>query len=59
MIQLVWDAIALHTIIGIAEHKENEVALLYSGVGLDVMGDGYHDLTDAEREAVVSAFPRN
>ena len=57
--QLVWDAIALHTTIGIAEHKENEVALLYSGVGLDVMGDGYHDLTEAEREAVVSAFPRN
>ena len=33
--QLVWDAIALHTTIGIAEYKENEVALLYSGVGLD------------------------
>lgn len=58
-IQVVWDAIALHTTIGIAEHKENEVSLLYAGVGLDVMGDGYHDLTDAEREAVVNAFPRN
>ncbi|WP_042348111.1 HD domain-containing protein [Bacillus massiliigorillae] len=57
--QLVWDAIALHTTLGIAEHKENEVALLYAGVGLDVMGDGYHDLSDAEREAIVQAFPRN
>lgn len=58
-IQLVWDAIALHTTIGVAEHKENEVALLYAGVGLDVMGDGYHDLTAAERDAITQAFPRN
>ncbi|WP_433596522.1 HD domain-containing protein [Lysinibacillus xylanilyticus] len=58
-IQLVWDAIALHTTIGVAEHKENEVALLYSGVGLDVMGDGYHDLTNKERNEIINAFPRN
>ncbi|MFJ6208930.1 HD domain-containing protein [Lysinibacillus sp. NPDC092081] len=58
-IQLVWDAIALHTTIGVAEHKENEVALLYAGVGLDVMGDGYHDLTSEERNEIIHAFPRN
>lgn len=58
-IQLVWDAIALHTTIGVAEHKENEVALLYAGVGLDVMGDGYHDLTIEERNEIINAFPRN
>lgn len=58
-IQLVWDAIALHTTIGVAEHKENEVALLYAGVGLDVMGEGYDDLTNEERHAVITAFPRN
>lgn len=58
-IQLVWDAIALHTTIGVAEHKENEVALLYAGVGLDVMGDGYHDLTAIERDAIMQEFPRN
>ncbi|MFF2176185.1 HD domain-containing protein [Lysinibacillus sp. NPDC058147] len=58
-IQLVWDAIALHTTIGVAEHKENEVALLYAGVGLDVMGDGYHDLTNEERNEIINAFPRN
>src|ERR1700712_4937568 len=46
-LQLVWDTVALHTTIGIAEHKEPEVALMYSGVGLDVMGEGYEDL-DAE-----------
>ncbi|WP_454801261.1 HD domain-containing protein [Mucilaginibacter phyllosphaerae] len=57
-IQLVWDAIALHTTIGIAEHKETEVALLYSGVGLDVMGDGYENLSEQTRNEIITAFPR-
>ncbi|WP_247236121.1 HD domain-containing protein [Telluribacter sp. SYSU D00476] len=57
-VQLVWDAIALHTTIGIAEHKETEVALLYSGVGLDVMGEGYENLSAATREEIIAAFPR-
>ena len=52
-----WDAIALHTTPGIAEHKENEVALLFSGVGLDVMGDGYDMLTEGEKQAVLDVFP--
>jgi hypothetical protein len=58
-LQLVWDTIALHTTIGIAEHKENEVALMYSGVGLDVMGEGYEHLTTAHREEIIQAFPRD
>jgi hypothetical protein len=58
-LQLVWDTIALHTTIGIAEHKENEVALMYSGVGLDVMGEGYENLSTENREEIVAAFPRN
>ena len=58
-LQLVWDTIALHTTIGIAEHKENEVALMYSGVGLDVMGEGYENLSAANREEIVKAFPRD
>jgi hypothetical protein len=58
-LQLVWDAIALHTTIGVAEYKEAEVALLYSGVGLDVMGEGYHDLSEENREAIIKQFPRN
>lgn len=57
--QLVWDTIALHTTIGIAEYKEPEVALMYSGVGLDVMGEGYEHLSDENRSAILSAFPRN
>jgi hypothetical protein len=58
-LQLVWDTIALHTTIGIAEHKEAEVALMYSGVGLDVMGEGYENLSQQNREEIIHAFPRN
>lgn len=58
-LQRVWDTIALHTTIGIAEYKEAEVALMYSGVGLDVMGEGYEHLSKAHREEIVAAFPRN
>jgi hypothetical protein len=58
-LQLVWDTIALHTTIGIAEHKEAEVALMYSGVGLDVMGEGYENLSRENREEIITAFPRN
>lgn len=57
-LQLVWDTIALHTAIGVAEHKENEVALMYSGVGLDVMGEGYEYLSAEDREDIIRAFPR-
>ena len=58
-LQLVWDTIALHTTIGIAEHKEPEVALMYSGVGLDVMGEGYDNLSEENRKEIVTVFPRN
>jgi hypothetical protein len=58
-LQIVWDTIALHTTIGIAEHKEPEVALMYSGVSLDVMGEGYENLTEQNRIDIIAAFPRN
>ena len=58
-LQLVWDTIALHTTIGIAEHKETEVALMYAGVGLDVMGEDYENLSVAHREEIIAAYPRN
>ena len=57
-LQLVWDTIALHTTIGIAEHKEPEVALMYSGVGLDVMGEGYENLSAQDRDEITGIFPR-
>ncbi|UJL48141.1 HD domain-containing protein [Virgibacillus sp. NKC19-16] len=58
-VQLVWDAIALHTTPGVAEHKQSEVALLFSGVGLDVMGDGFEQFPWENREEIIKAFPRN
>lgn len=58
-IRLVWDAIALHTTPGVAEHKESEVALLFSGVGLDVMGDGFDQFPAESREEIIRAFPRD
>lgn len=58
-IRLVWDAIALHTTIGVAQYKEPEVALIYSGVGYDVMGENFESLTEEVREQVVVAYPRD
>lgn len=57
-LQRVWDTIALHTTIGVAEYKEPEVALMYSGVGLDVMGEGYEHLSEEHRNEIIKAFPR-
>jgi HD domain len=57
-VETVWDAIALHTTPGIPEHKRAEVALVTSGVEMDVMGVAYDRFTEAEREAVVAAYPR-
>jgi hypothetical protein len=57
-VRIVWDAIALHTTPGIPEHKEPEVALVTAGVELDVLGLDYHDITDAQRDEVLSALPR-
>lgn len=58
VLQLVWDAIALHTSPGIAEHKEAEVALLNYGVALDVVGRGFEQLSEKDRDDIVKQFPR-
>ena len=57
-IEIVWDAISLHTTPGIPQHKKPEVALVTAGVEMDVLGIEYPDFTDAQREAVVTAHPR-
>jgi HD domain len=57
-IEVVWDAIALHTTPGIPKWKKPEVALVTAGVELDVLGLGYHDVSDEAREAILAAFPR-
>ncbi|MFK0150620.1 HD domain-containing protein [Streptomyces sp. NPDC090493] len=54
----VWTAIALHTTPEIPLHMAPEIALVTRGVELDVLGLGYHDVTDEQRAAVVAAHPR-
>lgn len=54
----VWLGIALHTTPGVPEFLECEVALVTAGVETDVLGIGYHDLSDEERAAVTAAHPR-
>jgi hypothetical protein len=57
-IDRVWLAIALHTTPGIPQCLQPEVALLHAATGLDVVGRGFEDLTDEERDGVLAAFPR-
>jgi HD domain len=54
----VWTAIALHTTPGIPQYMHPVVALLTAGVEMDVLGIDYTSFTDADRNAVVQAFPR-
>jgi hypothetical protein len=57
-VELVWDAIALHTTPGIPEHKKPVVALVTAGVEMDVLGLAYDDFTAEQRKLVVTAHPR-
>jgi hypothetical protein len=57
-IEKVWTAVALHTTPGIPEHMHAEIALLQAGAGMDVAGRGFEQFTDAQRAAVVDAYPR-
>lgn len=54
----VWTAIALHTTPGIPEYMHPVVALLTNGVEMDVLGIAYGEFGEADRQAVVDAFPR-
>ncbi|MGW4906202.1 HD domain-containing protein [Streptomyces sp. NPDC004270] len=54
----VWTSIALHTTPEIPLHMAPEIALVTRGVELDVLGIGYHEVTDEQRASVVAAHPR-
>ncbi|MBK0869739.1 MULTISPECIES: HD domain-containing protein [unclassified Saccharopolyspora] len=54
----VWTGIALHTTPEIPLHMAAEIALVTQGVELDVLGVGYHAVSEQQREAVVAAHPR-
>jgi hypothetical protein len=57
-IDTVWTAIALHTTPGIPQYMHPVVALLTNGVEMDVLGMAYSEFSDADREAIVAAYPR-
>jgi HD domain len=57
-IQLVWDAIALHTTRSIALHKEPEVAMTHSGIAVDVVGAGLNLIPRDKLRAILVEFPR-
>ncbi|HEV7776724.1 MAG TPA: HD domain-containing protein [Luteibacter sp.] len=57
-VDIVWDAIALHTTPGIPQHKKAEVALVTAGVEMDVLGLGFPNVSDRDRALVVESHPR-
>src|SRR5262245_65007295 len=57
-VQAVWEAIALHATPGIPMYMRPEVALLNSGVLLDVLGVGFDQFPAKLREEIVAKYPR-
>ena len=57
-VEVVWDAVALHTSRGIAERKRPEIALVSAGAGADVLGFGVDQLPREAVAQVIAAFPR-
>ncbi|KAF2120235.1 hypothetical protein BDV96DRAFT_321375 [Lophiotrema nucula] len=65
-IQLVWDAIALHTSSDIAPHKETEVALTNAAIFTELVGvqvsksliGGVVGITEEEFDGIAKEFPR-
>jgi hypothetical protein len=57
-VQTVWEAIALHTTPGVTQYMRPEVALLYSGVALDVLGKGFEQFPSELRDKIVARYPR-
>jgi hypothetical protein len=58
LIEVVWDAVALHTSVGIVERKRPEIALVSAGAGADVVGFGVAQLPSEAVAQVIAAFPR-
>ena len=61
-VQLVWDAIALHTINSIAEHKEPEVRAVVKGIDADWLGieaeEVRNKVSPEQWAEICSRFPR-
>src|SRR5262247_163251 len=57
-VQTAWEAIALHTTPGVTQYMQPEVALLNSGVLLDVLGSGFDQFPSELRDEIVARYPR-
>jgi hypothetical protein len=57
-IDTVWAAIALHTTPAVPQYMHPLIALIASGVLMDVIGIGYDNFTAGQRHSVVEAYPR-
>lgn len=57
-VQLVWDAISLHSTRSIALHKGPVVAFCHSGVQVDVSGNRYDAIEPSVMEQILRAYPR-
>ncbi|MCK1419737.1 HD domain-containing protein [Bradyrhizobium sp. 182] len=57
-VQTVWEAIALHTTPGIPKYMRPEVALLNSGVLLDVIGVGFDQFPADVLQEIIARYPR-
>ncbi|GGS08134.1 MULTISPECIES: HD domain-containing protein [Streptomyces] len=57
-LDVVWDAIALHTSAGIAARKRPEIALVSVGSALDFTGNGLERIPSDALTEVLDAFPR-
>jgi hypothetical protein len=56
--QLVWDAIALHSSAGIADRKQAEIALIFMGAHVDVMGLFLDEITPSLIDDTLALYPR-
>jgi hypothetical protein len=57
--EIIWDAIALHTSVGIATRKRPEIALVHIGAGVDVIGMGLDKLPKNLVAETIEALPRH
>jgi uncharacterized protein (TIGR02246 family) len=57
-LDVLWDAVALHTSAGIAGHKCAEVAITHLGVSADILGFGRERLPAELVDAVHDRYPR-
>ncbi|CAM4178825.1 HD domain-containing protein [Nocardiopsis rhodophaea] len=57
-VTVVWDAVALHTSVGIAERKSPEIAFTHAGAGCDLFGPPRDALAKEYTDDVHAVFPR-